>query len=300
MTTRPSSINADRTRGVVRGYVRVSTEMQARDGVSLETQVNAINAFATYKGYLVEEIVTDAGISGRSLADRPNLIAILSRLKKKEHLVVHSMSRLARNLKETMEIYNLIKQRGSYFVSLDLEINTNTAMGRMIFQILASLAEFESNQISERVAESMGTLISQSKLITKPKYGWYSPGKGLKHLPHEGQQKSIEILVNLYLGNNRLWTTSRIAKELDEHKVPTHTKAKRWYASRVRQILIDNLMDYNPQPDSSSDDSSSETESDDDAQIVVVPSTPLRIPNPQYDYSSPETPVALIFHAQSP
>jgi site-specific DNA recombinase len=261
MTTKPTSLHADRARGIIRGYIRVSHPDQVRDGVSLETQTDLITRFGAYKGFVVQEIVCDPGISGRVLEDRPNLVAVLGRLKKKEHFVVASLSRLARNLKETMEIYSLIQERGAFFVSLDMDINTNTAIGRLIFQILASLAEFESNQTSERVIAGLATVRANGKLQTRPRYGWQSPGKGLQHIPHVEQQQSIQIIVNIYIACHRLYNTCRMAKELNERKIPTHSKANKWYPNRVKQILTENLADYNPEGESDTEsDSGSESE----------------------------------------
>lgn len=224
---------------VVRGYVRVSTMEQAREGVSLETQEERINAWAQYKGYHVGEIVKDEGISGRTLEARPQLIHLIDKIRRKELLVVISLSRLARNSQDAADINRHINRKGASLVILDLDINTDTAVGRLIFTVIAAIAQMESDQTSERVTDNMMNLRAQNKLITKPKYGYFSPGKGLQPQEHVGQKEVIEIM-RQYKANNPRWGWSLICKKLNDDHVPTHTRAKRWYPSRVRLIMIDN------------------------------------------------------------
>jgi site-specific DNA recombinase len=283
-------------RGIIRGYIRVSTELQAKNGISLEMQVAKINGYAQYKGYHVADVTLDDGISGRTLEGRPRLQALLNSITRRQHLVVYSVSRLARNLHELLDIEKAIRARGAFLVCLDLDINTNASIGRLIFQIMGSLAEFESNQISERVTDGMHTLMAQQKLITKPKFGWKSVTKGQPCVRDEKAQESIEI-IRRYKEDHPEWSVNKITTELNEHKIYCG-KAKKWYANRVRVVMIDNfILDDNGSYTSTSEGSGSDS---DEPLTPTVPSTPLRIPNPQYDYSSPETPVALTFHAQSP
>jgi len=269
MSNLPPTHKRKRITGSVHGYIRVSTLKQAEYGVSLETQADKIKAFAKYKGFEVIQMVSDEGLSGKVLADRPKLDKLLNEIGLRENLVVYSLNRLARNLKETLEIYERIKQNGANLICLDMDINTNTSIGKMIFQIMASLSEFESNQLSDRVKDNMRTLSVQGKLKSRPLYGFYSPGKGISNAPHDKQQENIDIIINMYVASDRRESCSRISQRLNESKIPTYSKAVKWYPSRVRKILADNLIDrfnLNPEgyvghPDlSSTDDSGDEEE----------------------------------------
>jgi DNA invertase Pin-like site-specific DNA recombinase len=136
----------------VAGYIRVSTSGQVENGCSLEAQRAKIEAWALLHDATVVEIFVDEGISGHVGRDgRPGLDAALNyACYAKCPLVVYSMSRLARNTKETIEIGDCLAECGADLVSLSENIDTTSAAGKMVFQMLAVLAEFERNQVRER------------------------------------------------------------------------------------------------------------------------------------------------------
>jgi site-specific DNA recombinase len=134
------------------GYIRVSTEGQVVDGVSLDAQRAKIEAWATLNDYELTAVHVDAGISGKSAANRPALQAALADCRKGSALVVYSLSRLARSTKDTIEISERLAKSGADLVSLSEKIDTTSAAGKMVFRMLAVLAEFERDQISERTA----------------------------------------------------------------------------------------------------------------------------------------------------
>ena len=137
------------------GYIRVSTEGQAQDGVSLEAQRAKIEAWAMLNDYELVAVRVDAGISGKGMANRPGLQAALSDCRKGSALVVYSLSRLARSTKDTIEISDLLAKSGADLVSLSEKIDTTSAAGKMVFRMLAVLAEFERDQISERTTAAL-------------------------------------------------------------------------------------------------------------------------------------------------
>ncbi|MBL8251978.1 MAG: recombinase family protein, partial [Candidatus Competibacter sp.] len=137
------------------GYIRVSTEGQAQDGVSLDAQRAKIAAWCDLNDYDLTAVHVDAGISGKSADNRPGLQAALAECKKGSALVVYSLSRLARSTRDTIEISERLNKVGGDLVSLSEKIDTTTAAGKMVFRMMAVLAEFERDQISERTASAM-------------------------------------------------------------------------------------------------------------------------------------------------
>jgi len=136
------------------GYIRVSTQGQADDGVSLDAQRAKIAAWADLNGYDMGDIFEDAGISGTK-ADRPGLAAALEAIGRGDALVVYSLSRLARSTRHTLEISDRLEKVGADLVSLSERIDTTSAAGRMVFRMLAVLAEFERDQTSERTVTAL-------------------------------------------------------------------------------------------------------------------------------------------------
>ena len=132
-------------------YIRVSTQGQVDDGVSLEAQHAKIAAWCEVMGYELLETFADEGISGHRMDKRPSLQkAVDAVCASGSVLVVYSLSRLARNTQETLELGSRLAKAGADLVSLSEKIDTTSAAGKMIFRMLAVLAEFERDQISER------------------------------------------------------------------------------------------------------------------------------------------------------
>jgi len=134
------------------GYIRVSTEGQAQDGVSLDAQRAKIEAWCELNDYTLDAVHVDAGISGKSADNRPGLQAALADCRKGSALVVYSLSRLARSTKDTISISDRFAKTGADLGSLSEKIDTTAAAGKMVFRMLAVLAGFDarSNQRTHR------------------------------------------------------------------------------------------------------------------------------------------------------
>lgn len=135
------------------GYVRVSTEMQADFGYSLEAQRQDIERYCElYKMELVE-IISDEGISAKNIR-RPGLEKALKMLNDVDGLVVAKLDRLTRSVKDLG--YLLDKHFAkSNLVSVSEKIDTSSANGRFVLNILVSVAQYEREATSERVKRGM-------------------------------------------------------------------------------------------------------------------------------------------------
>lgn len=138
------------------GYVRVSTVQQATEGVSVEAQWERIAAWCEAHGYVLAVIYVDNGLGGRRLDNRPGLKAALSQaVETQATLVTYSLSRIARSTIDAIATSDRLRKAGADLVSLSEHIDTATAAGKMVFRMLAVLAEFERDLISERTAGAM-------------------------------------------------------------------------------------------------------------------------------------------------
>ena len=136
------------------GYIRVSTDGQAQDGVSLDAQRAKIEAWAMLNDYELAAVHVDAGISGKN-CNRPGLQDALADCRKGSALVVYSLSRLSRSVRDTMDIGDKLAKVGADLVSLSEKIDTTSAAGKMVFRLLAVMNEFERDQISERTTTAL-------------------------------------------------------------------------------------------------------------------------------------------------
>ena len=150
---------------MVLGYCRVSTQEQARHGVSLDTQSERIKAWCDFQQRGTPLIVRELGVSGGSLQNRHQLRVALGMLERGDTLVVCALSRLVRSIRDALDIVKLLEQRGASLVSLSEELNTETAAGRFLFHLLASLAELERGQISERTSACVRHLFQSGGYI---------------------------------------------------------------------------------------------------------------------------------------
>ena len=151
-------------------YIRVSTEEQAAEGVSLEAQKAKIAAWCELNGYELADVFTDAGISGTK-ADRPGLMAALAAVGKGDALVVYSLSRLSRSTRHMLELSDRLEKAGSDLVSISEKIDTTSAAGRMVFRMLAVLNEFERDQLAERTSAAMQHKKAKGERVGAVPYG---------------------------------------------------------------------------------------------------------------------------------
>lgn len=171
------------------GYCRVSSGGQATEGVSLEAQRARIEAWAAMHGRELADVYVDAGLSGCRADNRPALQAAIEHAcRTRGALVVYSLSRLARSTRDCLDLSARLDTAGADLVSLSEQIDTTTAAGRMIFRLLAVLAEFERDLISERTTGALAHLRHQRRRTSRDApYGWRvgADGSALEPVPEE-------------------------------------------------------------------------------------------------------------------
>jgi len=138
------------------GYARISTKDQ-----NLDLQFDALKKANC-------ELIFQDIISGTK-ADRPQLNKMLEHARKGDVIVVWKLDRLGRSLKHLVELISMFIDKGIGFKSLQDNIDTTTAQGRLIFNIFACLAEFERDLISERTKAGLQATRSRGKMGGRPK-----------------------------------------------------------------------------------------------------------------------------------
>lgn len=216
------------------GYIRVSTDGQVTDGVSLDAQRERILAWCLANGYQLSEVFTDAGLSGGRSDNRPGLQAALDAVcKARGVLVVYSLSRLARSTKDTIFIGERLDKASADLVSLSERIDTTTAAGKMMFRMLAVLAEFERDQISERTSTAMKFKAAKGERIGKIPFGFDLAADGITLVKNSMEQEVIEIIRKLRDNKRSL---RDIASELNQRQIATK-EGKPWTHSTIQRIV---------------------------------------------------------------
>lgn len=156
MAKKAAAAETARTRTVA--YVRVSTEKQADRGVSLQAQQAKIRAYAELYGLDLMEVVVDAGVSAKSL-DRPGLSRALGMLRSgaAAALLVVKLDRLTRSVRDLgglVEGY-FASPDGPALLSVSEQIDTRTAAGRLVLNVLGAVSQWEREAIGERTSAAM-------------------------------------------------------------------------------------------------------------------------------------------------
>ena len=138
------------------GYARVSTRDQ-----KLDLQIDALKKAGC------EKIFSDV-ISGAT-KDRPNLDKMLEQLRAGDTVVVYKLDRLGRSLRHLVNLINEFMEKGIHFQSLSDNIDTNTTQGKLMFNIMASLAEFERDLIRERTQAGLKAARARGRVGGRPK-----------------------------------------------------------------------------------------------------------------------------------
>lgn len=216
-------------------YCRVSTQGQSDEGVSLDMQRARAEAFCVANGYSLAEVFVEVQSGGKA-DNRPELQRALTAVcKARGVLVVYSLSRLARSVKDTIAIAERLDRAGAHLASITEKIDTNSAVGRMVFRLLSSLAEFERDQLSERTESAMGHLRRVGRRISgRTPYGYDLAADGETLRPNAQEQAVVAQM--------QTWRTAgasyaAIADRLTQAGVPCKNGGTVWIKTTVLSVL---------------------------------------------------------------
>ena len=138
-------------------YCRVSTSEQAEEGYSIGEQERLLLEYCEKQGYKVYKTYCDAGISGKDIKHRPAMLQLLEDAKEKRYnmLISWKINRISRKLGDAIKIIEILEKNGITYRSYSEPFETTTPAGRMQFQMMALVGEFERNTIAENVKMGM-------------------------------------------------------------------------------------------------------------------------------------------------
>ncbi len=213
-------------------YTRVSTEDQAKEGFSLDAQLDKLRAYCKARDWIIAGEYIDDGYSGRNTR-RPAYQNLLSTMKKWDMLLVIKMDRIHRNSKNFMLMMEELKKSEKEFVSMTESLDTSTAMGRFVMDIIQRIAQLESEQIGERVYDGM----AQKARTNGGMLGFNIPyGYNYEHKKLVINKEEAANVRNIFLMYLEGMSMNRIADFLNEHNIPTKMN-KTWRSQTVSKIL---------------------------------------------------------------
>lgn len=216
------------------GYIRVSTEGQAAEGVSLDAQRGRIAAWCAANGYQLGRVFVDTGLSGARADNRPELQRALAAVcKSKGALVVYSLSRLARSTKDTIAIAEELDRASADMVSLSERIDTTSAAGRMVFRMLAVLAEFERDLVSERTTTALAHKRAKGERVGTIPFGYELGEDGIRLIEKPDEQV---IIAEIRQQRRHGRTYRAIAGGLNQRGITAKNGGK-WHPQAVLNVV---------------------------------------------------------------
>ena len=174
-------------------YSRVSTEEQAKEGLSVEAQIDKCKSFCQARDWEIFRIYKDAGFSAGSL-NRPALELLLrdAQEKKFDIILVYKIDRFSRKLKDLIMVLEDLKKRNINFTSVTEQIDTTSAMGEAFFQIIGVFAQLERGMVKERVELAFDRKIQLGEVLYRAPFGYVYQNKKLVPDPeNSGKLKEI-------------------------------------------------------------------------------------------------------------
>jgi len=190
----PEKQPLDKSRLVV-GYVRVSTERQATEGQNIETQEDCIRAYASASGLTVDRIYRENGASGKD-TNRPSLARLLDDLDQIAVVMVYKFDRISRSVVDLYSLLERFQSAGIAFKSVSEGVDTGTAVGKFMLNVLAGLAQMERELIGERTRDMLAHKKEKGEHCGRVPYGFRMAEDGTLW-KDPGQQEAIATIKRL-------------------------------------------------------------------------------------------------------
>ncbi len=180
------------------GYIRVSTEEQATEGISLDAQRAKIEAWCRLNDFELLGMFADEGISAKRADNRPELQRALAKAcRSKAAVVIFKLDRMIRCTRDAIDIAEDLRKAGADLVSLSERIDTTSPMGEFFYVLMAAMAQLERRQIGERTKMALAHMRANGKRVSRfPPFGYRQNGTGnWEEEPHE--QEAVRLMLTM-------------------------------------------------------------------------------------------------------
>lgn len=216
------------------GYIRVSTQDQSESGLSLKHQESKIRSYADAMDINLVEVKTDSGHSAKSL-NRPAMQEIISLIKARQidALIILKLDRLTRSVKDLGALVELLEKNGVALISVQDSINTNTAAGRLVLNVLGSVAQWEREAIGERTKAALQVKKNQGQRAGEVPFGWNLAEDGVTLFVNHEEQNALNLMRELRAAGV---SYRKIARELETRGISTKRGGKVWQAKTILNL----------------------------------------------------------------
>lgn len=215
-------------------YVRVSTEEQVKDGFSISAQKNKLLSFCDFNDWNNYKIYVDEGISAKDM-NRPELKKMLLDIENGliKTVLVYRLDRLTRSVLDLYKLLELFDKYDCKFKSATEVYDTTTAMGRMFITLVAAMAQWERENLGERVSMGLQQKAKEGKYVPSlPPYGYKKVGTDTLEVIEE-EAEIVKEIFDMYT-KERIGV-AKIARTLNERNIPKRNSV--WQQQPLRYIL---------------------------------------------------------------
>jgi len=215
------------------GYCRVSTSEQADKGISLGAQREKIEAYCSLYSLKLVEVIVDGGFSAKDM-NRPGLQKALDMMKRKDAdgLIIYKLDRLTRSVMDLGKMVKSYFSKGSTLISVVEQIDTSSASGRMVINLLTVVSQWEREAIGERTKAVMQHKKAHGEFVGEEPFGWRVGTDGVHLEQDQEEQKALSLIKQLRAEGLSI---RKIAARLNADHVPG--RGAKWNISTVHRFL---------------------------------------------------------------
>ncbi|SES03332.1 recombinase family protein [Salipaludibacillus aurantiacus] len=216
-------------------YIRVSTDEQAKHGFSIRAQKDKLTKFATSQDWDIEDYYIEEGVSAKDML-RPELSRMFEDIKtgKIDVVLVYKLDRITRSVRDLYNILDLLEQHNCKFKSATEVYDTTSAIGRMFITLVASFAQFERENLGERVRMGMERMMEEGKFTGGISPFGYHYNKEAKTLVIDDDEAQVlRLIFDSYM---RGLGEERTAKKVNQMGHTTRNGTT-WTGKTIRDIL---------------------------------------------------------------
>lgn len=215
------------------GYVRVSSEIQKRKNNSIPLQKKKIKEYCSLNDFDLIDVYEDDGVSGMSIDKRNGFKSMVEFMKenKIDGIVVWSLSRLGRKMKDVVEFMDFLKSNNIGFFSIKENLSNDDKIGSLIMNILSSINEFEVEVIRERIKDVKRNKKENREVYGRMMYG-YDNING-KMIENKEEKRIIRRVKNF---RSRGWSWRKISNRLNDEGIKSK-EDKIWYDGSLYNMM---------------------------------------------------------------
>jgi site-specific DNA recombinase len=211
-------------------YIRVSTLEQAQEGYSIAAQKERLLAFCAAQGWTEYRFYVDEGVSAKD-TNRPQLNLLFDHIKSGQIKMI-LVYRLDRFTRRVVDLHNMLEEMEQYkcaFKSATEPYDTSTAMGRMFIGLVALLAQWETENLSERIKMALDKKVSDGERVGNIPFGFNLSEK--ETLVKNIKQATVVLeMIKMVKGG-------KSASQIAAHLTRTNNDRVRWHAQGVLRVL---------------------------------------------------------------